>query len=56
MHFLLKNAVFRKMHFSRKSLFFFLDFFFVMIEEVNSYLGVSADLGVLTWDNDPIMR
>ena len=45
MHFLLKNAVFRKMHFARKSLFFFLDFFFVMIEDVNRYLGVSVRFG-----------
>ena len=44
MHVLLKNAVFRKMHFSRKNLFF-PRFFFVMIEDVNNYLGVSVRFG-----------
>ena len=40
MQFLLKNALFREAHFSRKPHFSFTQFLFVVIEDVNTYLDV----------------
>ena len=40
MHFLLKNALFREEHFSRILQFSFAQFFFVVIEVLNTYLDV----------------
>ena len=40
MHFLLKNALLRKVHFPRKHHFSFAQFFVVVIEDVNTYLDV----------------
>ena len=40
MHFLLKNSLFREVHFSRKVHFSFAQFFVVVIEDDNTYLDV----------------
>ena len=39
MHFLLKNALFRKMHFSQNP-HFFAQFSYAVIEDLNTYLDV----------------
>ena len=48
MHFLLKNALYREVHFSQKPYFSFAQFFFVVIEDLNTYLDVLTNFLRLT--------